>query len=234
MFGTILVAGLVMGFASSLHCAGMCGPLGCALLLTAPKDASRLDPFVMLLVAQAGRIASYALLGAAFGVFGAGLYGLVNFQAAHSILQWSAALTIVWTGLSIAGLVPTMFGLDRMLAPVAGAVAGLRRGWMPIGYPRLVLAGLIWGITPCAMVYAALFNSLLTGSVQGGLLMMAAFGLGTLPSVTIASLGLFRAGTSFRATRWGRLASGAVLIVAGAIGLLLTVPGSPLCIAGQA
>jgi uncharacterized protein len=234
MVWTILVAGLVMGFASSLHCAGMCGPLGCALLLAAPKGGPRSDPLFMLLSAQAGRIASYALLGAAFGIFGAGLYGIANFQAAHAVLQWSAALTIVWTGLSVAGLVPAMFGLDRLLAPVAGAVAGLRRGWLPVGYPRLVLAGLIWGITPCAMVYAALFNSLLTGSVEGGVLMMTAFGLGTLPSVTLASFGIYRMGTSFRATRWGRLASGAALVAAGAVGLLLTVPGSPLCITGQA
>lgn len=233
MLATILIAGLVMGFASSLHCAGMCGPLGCALLM-APAGGSRLDPLLAILAAQTGRIASYALLGAAFGVFGAGLYAVANFQQAHMVLQWSAALTIVWSGLSIAGLVPAMFGLDRFLAPLAGAIAGLRRGWLPVGYPRLMLAGLIWGITPCAMVYAALFNSLLTGSVAGGLLMMAAFGLGTVPAVTIASIGMYRLGNSFRATRWGRLASGSVLVAAGLLGLLLTVPGSPLCIGGQA
>ena len=187
-----------------------------------------------MLAAQTGRITSYVLLGAAFGVFGAGLYAVANFQAAHLVLQWSAALTIVWSGLSIAGLVPPMFGLDRMFAPMANAVAGLRRGWFPVGYPRLGLAGLIWGITPCAMVYAALFNSLLTGSVGGGMLMMAAFGLGTLPAVTVASIGMFRLGSSFRATRLGRLASGSILVAAGMLGLLLTVPGSPLCITGHA
>jgi len=232
MFATIVIAGLVMGFSSSLHCAGMCGPIGCALLL-APGGAGR-DALVSLLTAQAGRIASYAGLGAAFGIFGAGLYAIVNFQAAHMLLQWTAALTVVWSGLAIAGLVPAMFGLDRALAPLAGAVAGLRRGWLPVGPPRLLLAGLIWGITPCAMVYLALFNSLLTGSVWGGALMMLAFGLGTLPAVTIASVGLYRVGHAFRRTRWGRLASGSVLVAAGLAGLLLTVPGSPLCLTGAA
>ena len=229
MLLTILIAGLVMGFASSLHCAGMCGPIGCALLMVSPTGKGRLDPLVAILTAEAGRIVSYVTLGAAFGVFGAGLYGVANFEAAHAVMQWAAAITIIWMGLSVAGLVPAMMGLDRLLAPVAGVLAGARRAQAAGGYSHLAVAGLIWGLTPCAMVYAALFNSLLAGSLWGGMTLMAGFGLGTLPAVTVASLGIFRLGRITTTAR-GRLFAGGGLVAAGVLGLLLTAPGSPLCI----
>jgi sulfite exporter TauE/SafE len=228
MFVENLISGLVMGMASGLHCAGMCGPIGCMLLLGSPVATRSLDPSLLLMSAQGGRIASYVLLGTLFGVFGSGLYGVLNLQAAHQALQWSAGATIVWMGLSIAGLAPAIPGFDRLLAPAAGAVASVRARWLG-GYPQLGVAGLIWGLTPCAMVYAALFNSLLAGSSVGGATVMLGFGLGTVPAVVVSSFGLFRIG-KLTATRAARTLAGAVLAGAGTIGLLLTVPGSPLCI----
>lgn len=226
---TALLTGMAMGLASSLHCAGMCGPIACAMLMATPGQDR--DPLVSLMTAQAGRILGYAGLGAAFGIFGAGLYGVANFQLAHSVLQWSAGLTIIWFGLAIAGLVPAMAGLDRLFAPLAATLGRWRALGLGHGYGGLGVAGLVWGLTPCAMVYAALFNSLLAGSVAAGTALMLGFGLGTLPSVTLAGMGLFRMGR-LTATASGRLWAGFGLVAAGALGLLLTAPGSPLCITG--
>jgi len=225
-----VIAGLVMGFGSSLHCVGMCGPIGCALLMAPSNGGQKLDPFLLLMSAQGGRIAAYTALGGAFGIFGAGLYGIANLQAAHALMQWTAALTVMWIGLSIAGLVPAMMGLDRVLAPVAGGLSRLRLS-LAGGYGQLGVAGMIWGLTPCAMVYAAIFNSLLAGSAWGGMAMMAAFGVGTLPAVTLSSMGIFRLSRVTNTAR-GRLFAGLALVGVGVLGLLLTVPGSPLCISG--
>ncbi len=225
----IILTGITMGLASSLHCAGMCGPIACAMLRLG--DAPRRPAMILAetLTTQAARITSYMVAGAAFGVFGAGLYGLVNWQSAHQLMQWAAALTIMWMGLATAGLVPAMAGLDRLFLPLAGRFGMLRQGLAPSGPGQLLLGGLLWGAMPCAMVYAALLNSLLTGSVGGGIAMMAGFGLGTVPSVTLAALGLFRL-RSVTATPKGRALAGAGLIAAGIVSLLLTAPGGPLCI----
>ena len=220
-----ILSGLVMGLASSLHCAGMCGPIGCAMLLS----NGTLDPRRALLVAQAGKLAAYTLLGAAFGIFGAGIYGVLNLQIAHKVLQWSASLTIVWMGLATLGLVPAMAGLDRVFAPAAAAVGGLRSRWTGSGYGGLAAAGLVWGAMPCAMVYMALFNSVLSGSWVNGAAMMAAFGLGTVPAVTLSVLGLMRVRRLGNAPG-GRWWAGSALAASGVVGLLLTVPGSPLCV----
>ncbi len=225
----IILTGLAMGLASSLHCAGMCGPIACALLL----GGGERRPAVILaetLTAQAARITSYMVLGAAFGVFGAGLYGVINWQSAHLIMQWAAALTIMWMGLSVAGVVPAMAGLDRLFLPLAGRLGTLRHGLATAGGPpQLVVGGLLWGAMPCAMVYAALLNSLLTGSVTGGVALMAGFGLGTVPAVTLSALGLFRL-RRVTATQTGRTLAGAGLVAAGVLALLLTAPGGPLCL----
>ena len=57
---------------------------------------------------------------------------------------------------------------------------------------------------------------------------MLAFGLGTIPAVVLSTLALVKARSM--AGRPGREVAGALMIAAGCAALLLTVPGSPLCI----
>lgn len=223
-----LIWGLSLGFASSLHCAGMCGPIGCSILMLDPASASPASRARRIAVAQAGRILVYGVGGLAFGIFGAGLYGVVNLEAAHGILQWVAAITIMWTGLSVAGLAPAIAGFDGLMLPAARLVSKMRHRGSGTDLVGATLSGLVWGLTPCAIVYTALFNSLLAGSIEDGTVLMIAFGIGTVPAVTASSLGLYRATLAVR--RSSRLWAGAALVAGGAIGLLLTAPGSPLCI----
>ncbi len=54
--GAAFVAGLV----TSLHCAGMCGPLACALM---PARAGDADPHTVASVYHLSRLAGYTALG---------------------------------------------------------------------------------------------------------------------------------------------------------------------------
>jgi sulfite exporter TauE/SafE len=54
----------------------------------------------------------------------------------------------------------------------------------------LFLSGAVWGFLPCAMVYAALFYAMLSASWLGGAVVMLGFGVGTLPPLVGASLGV--------------------------------------------
>ena len=227
MIPSPVIWGLLLGLGSSLHCAGMCGPIGCSLLLFGQTE-SRSTQALRLALMQLGRVLSYVLLGVVFGTFGAGMQKHLDFSQVHLVLQWVAAATIIWLGFSTAGLVPSLAVADRALAPVANAVGRVRIS-LAHGGPELALVGgLFWGITPCAMVYTALFNSLLTGNAADGMLLMLAFGAGTVPAVVLSTLALAKARSFGR--RPGRHAAGALMIGAGILALLLTVPGSPLCI----
>lgn len=225
MIPSPLVWGLLLGLGSSLHCAGMCGPLGCSLMLMTGDDRSLVPRLAML---QLGRIFSYMLLGLAFGIFGAGLQARLDMTAVHLVLQWTAAAAIVWLGLSTAGVLPSVTAFDRLAAPLAYRLAGIRTTLSAGGPETSLVAGMVWGLTPCAMVYMALFNSLLTGSAEGGVLLMAAFGLGTLPAVIASTLALLKARSMAR--RPGRRTAGLLMVGAGILAFALTVPGSPLCI----
>ena len=60
-------AAFVAGLITSLHCAGMCGPLACALM---PMKGDRSDAQTVGTVYHLSRLMAYAVLGAVAGGLG--------------------------------------------------------------------------------------------------------------------------------------------------------------------
>jgi uncharacterized protein len=176
-----LGGGLLLGLASSLHCAGMCGPIATSLMFGFGPRQNR-----TLAAAQAGRILVYVTAGTLAGAAGGLAVGAAPHPNAFLIMRVAAALSLGWIGFSLLGLAPSLAGIDRLTAPVARAVMRFR------GPSGALAAGMVWGFLPCGMVYGALFYAGLSGGALSGALVMAGFGLGTLPSVTAVALGLGR------------------------------------------
>lgn len=185
----ILAGGCLLGLAGSLHCACMCGGIasGALFLIDPGKPAERM---LTLLSLQAGRILTYSAAGAAV----AGITSLaVDPQATATsfrVLQWIAAVMLMWMGLATAGLLPRLAlptGTGTRAADLMSPLAAKLRS-----HPKLagVTLGMSWGLTPCPMVYAALIAAPLAGSAAMGGLWMLGFGLGTLPGVLSAALGV--------------------------------------------
>ena len=135
----------------------------------------------------------YVAGGMVLGAAGSAFYGAFDHAAAYLVMRWAAAVALGWIGLSVAGFAPSLAVVDRFAAPIAQS---LRFSPTPAfaGGTGAFASGLIWGVLPCGMVYGALFYAMLSGSALGGGAVMAGFGLGTLPSVTAAALGI----SSFR------------------------------------
>lgn len=183
-----LLTGLGLGLASTLHCAGMCGAIAGGLLQFGRPESAR-DAVRLAALTHAGRISAYIAAGCLIGAIGAPAVDWLDREVAFRLLQWAGAAALMWIGLSLAGLLPPLSVLDRALAPLAAVVA--RAGPALPGRNGAAFAGgLIWGLMPCAMVYAALFTALLTGSARDGAAVMAAFGVGTLPALLTATAGL--------------------------------------------
>lgn len=214
-----LVTGFSLGIASTLHCAGMCGAISSSLLIAgAPKGA--VEAGRRLALTHAGRITSYVLAGLLIGLLGTPVVGWLDRELAFRLVQWAGAAALMWIGMSTAGLLPAMSGLDRLLAPLAEGLARTTRG-VRGSLLTPFSAGLAWGLMPCAMVYGALFMSLLTGAATQGGLVMLAFGAGTLPGLLAASLGV-RALAS--AGRRQALRTSAGLAIAGLALLSIWLP----------
>ena len=182
-----ILGGLLAGFASSLHCVGMCGGIAASLMLGLSPDEGKSARARTLLIAQSGRITAYILAGALLGAIGSSAYLAFDRESAHLIMRWLGAAVLVYIGLSVAGWAPSLAGLDRFGGRIATLLG--RTGTSRLGPAAPYFAGLLWGLLPCGMVYAALLYAMLAGNAAGGAAIMAGFGLGTLPAVTAAAFG---------------------------------------------
>jgi len=183
------LGGLLMGLASSLHCAGMCGAIASSLMLAFSRGGDPPERVRALVSAHAGRVLTYIAAGAIVGSAGSALYGAFDHSSAFLFMRWSAAVALGWIGLSVAGFAPSLAAFDRLAAPIAANLRFAPARTLANGSGAFV-SGLVWGLLPCGMVYGALFYAMLSGSAVHGAMVMAGFGVGTLPSVTAVALGL--------------------------------------------
>jgi sulfite exporter TauE/SafE len=214
----LLVAGLLLGLASGLHCFGMCSGISASLHFAADLDPDRPARHLLAttLLINAGRICGYVIAGAIVGGVGSGVFGAFDHASAHAILRWAAAAAMGWIGLSMLEILPVPAGLYRIASGVSRLMTRAASATRLPAHAALFLSGAVWGFLPCAMVYAALFYAMLSGSWLGGAVVMTGFGLGTLPVVVGAGLGLpllRRRATSV----WLRNAVGIAIIMVGIV-----------------
>lgn len=180
--GTVLASSLL----GSAHCAGMCGGLA---LVAAGPDA----PHARLRQVgyHAGRLASYAVVGAVAGAAGqvvddAGLLvGVQRFAAAAA-----GVLIAVFGVLAIArafgARIPSA-GVPRPLVVLAQRVHA-RTMRLPAAW-RGVPLGLATPLLPCGWLYAFAAIAAASAAPLTGALVMAAFWLGTVPALVVAATG---------------------------------------------
>lgn len=176
-----LLAGLVLGLVSSLHCVGMCGPIALSMPV---KHLSNQRQNIAVLLYNIGRVAGYSTFGLILGLLGHQFY-IAGFQ------QWFSIL---------AGLMILFFIIQFYI---------LKKTWQPQWLQKIYhtvqqlmlhqlnkktnssyfLLGAANSILPCGVVYVAIASALSFSTVSLSVLFMAAFGLGTLPLMVV--LGLF-------------------------------------------
>lgn len=186
-----LVVFALIGLLGGVHCLGMCGPLVTVYADRLDDDGPTAWPEIRQhLLFNAGRTASYALLGAAMGTLGALLYDAASIAAVATDVRAAAGILVggfvLVTGVSYAatgtgrgplgGVDPTgAFGRAsaRLLQHVERWVQG----------PRIVGLGAIHGLLPCPLLYPAFLYVFAVGSPAYGALALAVLGLGTVPTV---------------------------------------------------
>ncbi|MEX0648961.1 MAG: sulfite exporter TauE/SafE family protein [Balneolaceae bacterium] len=168
---------LIIGFAGSFHCIGMCGPIALAL----PGQGESLPGLILSrLLYNLGRILTYGLLGAVFGIIGHSM-ALAGFQQTFSVLLGIAVIAAVFLKSRFPAVNRSNYFLSRLknLISFQFKKSGLR---------TLFTIGFLNGLLPCGFVYVGLAGSLTTGSILSGSLYMMLFGLGTLPAMLAMSL----------------------------------------------
>ena len=218
MSETTLLALFVAGLLGGPHCVGMCGGIVGALggLVAAPgrhgKASSGVRLFFLQLGYHVGRLSSYVLAGALAGGLGGSLLLSGSLGVRLGLLALSG-LMLIGMGLYLIGLPQFLLPLEKMGAHGWKYLQPLSRPFIPVRrFGQAYPLGLVWGWLPCGLVYSALASALPAGGAGPGALVMAAFGLGTLPNMLLAGLFAVRV-RAFMLHRVVRTVAG--LVVAG-------------------
>ena len=224
----IIITAFGIGLLSSFHCVGMCGAI--ALSIPTPNH-SILKKTLHILAYNFGRIVTYSCMGILFGLLGRQM-NILGFQ------RW----------FSIAAGVFILIAMFQMKTQ-SKSFHFIRLVWLQNGITKMISAfinnkslygtlmlGIANGLLPCGLVYLAITGALAVGSILGGGIFMAAFGLGTLPALFLVSyFGFFislNIRNKIKKTMPFVIASMAVLLILRGIGLGIPII-SPSVVATQ-
>ena len=166
---------LAISFSLS-HCIGMCGGfvVACNLKL---NQKSKSAQFILLLSYHLSRVLAYIILGILFGLFGSAALlsganrGLVIFFA-------GVILIILAFGLFKRGKLLSYIENQKLSYLIIPLFAKFRQKNSLISF---LILGFLNGLLPCGVVYYFLAVSLGSGSLINGAMIMAIFGLSTIP-----------------------------------------------------
>jgi sulfite exporter TauE/SafE len=200
---SLFVAAAVAGLAGSPHCMAMCGA-ACAGI--AGKRAGHALAF------QAGRVIGYAALGALV----AASAGALQWAATHAALLkplWGMFhVAVLLLGASLVWLGAQPAWVDR----------GAQQVWRALRVRTLSLdtarwpfvAGALWALLPCGLLYAALMLAALADTPLDGAGVMALFALSSGAALQLGASWGRRIG--LHSGRWGVRLAGAALVTASA------------------
>ncbi|NWG31463.1 MAG: sulfite exporter TauE/SafE family protein [Rhodocyclaceae bacterium] len=198
-------AAFLVGLLGSGHCLGMCGGLVSAFFMKV--GAGRTAPFPAILAYHGARIAVYAIVGLLAALLGAVLVSTGRLGLAQGVLQIIAGVLVILLGFDLLGLAPIRNAWG--FAPLAW----LRRQFVGATQKGPVIGSLIGGaingLMPCSMTMAMAVKATTAPSPPEGMLLMLAFGAGTLPSMLSASVLFGKLGPTLR----GALLKAAALTV---------------------
>ena len=166
-----MLAAFFIGLVGSMHCLAMCSPLAIAVNKVSGGFFSR------RLAYNAGRVATYMIMGALMSAFGE----LLQIGRLQSITAFIFGIGLLVFGISgITG---------RPIVPLASAVLrfqnSLKRMFGSMLQHKSLYAvtalGLINGLLPCGLTMLALSYCVTLPSMLDGTAFMLAFGMGTFP-----------------------------------------------------
>ena len=202
------------GLLGSAHCIGMCGGIVSALALTAD---GRKSGVTFHLLYNLGRTLTYSLIGLLVGWLGSALALKGSLQDLTRPLLLGSDLLVILVGLGSAGLFSRLnllsLEFSGPMKTLTKAVKGLRR--LPPALAALPL-GMLFGFLPCGLLYAMALTAAQSTDSFRGAITMAAFGLGTAPSLLLVG----SAAAWFSSQRnWMLKAAGIMVALMGAYNL---------------
>lgn len=211
---------ILVGFLTSFHCVGMCGPL--IVGYTAKQAASGHKSYGTHLLYGVGKTLSYTLIGGLFGEFGS-VIAFTPFT--QGMVGLAAGLFLILFGLHMLDVFPSLshfqFKAPAFLLRFVGKEVRKNHNPFVIG----LLNGLMIICGPLQAMYVMAAG---TGSWSEGATLLFFFGIGTLP--LLVGFGFLTSLLSINLTPRLLKASGVIVMVLGVVmldrGLAVTGTGA--------
>lgn len=215
--GTAFLAGLV----TSLHCAGMCGPLACAIM---PAPQERVDAQTVSTVYHLSRLTGYGALGALAGGIGRWPLMLLG-ESSLRYLPWLFVVFFIAVAVRFDQRLPKISVLGRAYSWLSFQLRGRGRSRLH----SAAALGFATPLLPCGPLYFLLSLALLSGSALRGAETLLAFGLGTVPLLWFAQVNFhwlrLKLGPVWLARFQTTLAVAAALLISWRLRSTLGFPG---------
>jgi hypothetical protein len=169
------------------HCIGMCGGIVIAYTSTKVDDKwSKTKQSFAHLSYSFGRVSTYMILGALFGLIG-GVATINN--TANGTLLIVAGVLMILAGLSLSGKIKFLTLIEHSISKNSWYQSTFKSLLGKQSFYSFFLLGMLNGLLPCGLVYSFAIIAASTTSPFWGAVVMGIFGLSTIPA--LFSLGFF-------------------------------------------
>lgn len=163
------------------HCIGMCGGIVIAYSSTKiDKQANYWKQTFAHLAYNFGRVSTYTILGALFGFSGK---VLAFTPTTKGVLFVLTGILMLFAGLSLIGNFKFLHSAEWSVSQYHWYQKHFKQLMSNKSYKSFYLLGLLNGLIPCGLVYAFAIIAASTADPVTGALVMATFGLATIPAL---------------------------------------------------
>ena len=235
-----LFSAFIIGLIGSGHCIAMCGGITTMLTSALPhsdkykeqkipvNNQNTTDNFhskvALVTCYNIGRISSYALIGAIVGFTGS--IAAKNIGMPLASLRIISSIFMILLGLYIGQWLMWLNRIEALGKILWRYISPLASNAIPVNSPyKALILGCVWGWLPCGLVYSVLTWSLASGSAFQGALIMAGFGIGTLPIMILMATG-FEKIQQLLQSKQAKILMGLLLVVFACNQLFKAISGS--------
>lgn len=163
------------------HCIGMCGGIVVAYSSNKiDKTSSWGKQTIFHLAYNFGRVTTYTILGAMFGLLGR---AIAFTPTTKGVLFVLTGILMILAGLSLVGNLKFLNSAELSISKNAWYQNSFRKLISSKSLQSFFLLGMLNGIIPCGLVYSFAIFAASTASPLWGAIVMATFGLATIPAL---------------------------------------------------
>ncbi|SMY15507.1 sulfite exporter TauE/SafE family protein [Photobacterium aquimaris] len=176
------MAAFIIGLTGAGHCISMCGGIAAAVTMGMPNKPQQ--QWVYLLGYNLGRISAYIVAGLILSQAVIEVAELADASITLISLRIIASIMMIILGLYIGNWWSGLIYIERVGHYLWRYISPITQFFLPLTSPlKAIPFGFLWGWLPCGLVYSTLTWAAVSGSAINGMVIMFAFGLGTLPAM---------------------------------------------------